>query len=90
MDVLWESCKLCFEEVMSHHSVKNVLVYIRQLVMHLQGCCVINYCHLVWYLRTVKLSIKLWLEWRGIQIVRTHIKNTKLLLSLSGTDNVVK
>jgi len=29
--VLWESCKLCFEEVMSHHSVKNVLVYIRQL-----------------------------------------------------------
>jgi hypothetical protein len=71
--VLWESCKLCFKEVMSHHRVKNVLVYIRQLVMHLEGCCAIKYCHLVWYLRTVKLSIKLWLEWRGIQIVRTNI-----------------
>jgi len=39
--VLWKSCRLCFKEVMSHHSVKSVLLYIRQLVTHLEGCCVI-------------------------------------------------
>jgi hypothetical protein len=57
---------------MSPHRVKNVLVYIRQLVMDLEGCCVIKHCHLASYLRTVKLSIKLTLEWKGIQTIRAH------------------
>jgi hypothetical protein len=47
--VLWESCKLCFEEVKPHHSVNNVLVYIRQLVLHPEGCCVIKHCHFFFF-----------------------------------------
>jgi hypothetical protein len=88
--VLWERRKLCFEEVKPHHGVKNVLVYIRQLVMHPEGCHVIKHCHLAWYLRTVKLSIKTFVEVeRNSNSKETHT-HTKLSLSLSGIDKVIK